>query len=64
MPARFVTYKCKGEQCRPQSLALPQGLRADASIGPYSDEMTVFVRVDVRICPHNAKKTQPKLNVT
>mgnify|MGYP005891133897 CR=1 FL=1 len=38
--------------------------RADASIGPYSDEMTVFVRVDVRICPHNAKKAQPKLNVT
>lgn len=32
------------------------GLQADASIGPYSDEMTVFVRVDVRICPHNAKK--------
>jgi len=39
-------------------------LRADASIGPYSDEMTVFVRVDARICPHNAKKAQSKLNVT
>jgi len=25
--------------------------------------MMVFVRVDVRICPHNAKKAQPKLNV-
>ena len=31
-------------------------MQADASIGPYSDEMTAFVRVDVRICPHNAKK--------
>ena len=39
-------------------------LQADASIGPYSDEMTVFVRVDARICPHNAKKAQSKLNVT
>ena len=38
-------------------------MQADASIGPYSDEMMVFVRVDVRICQHNAKKAQPKLNV-
>ena len=40
------------------------GLQADASIGPYSDAMTVFVQADARICLHNAKKAQPKLNVT
>ena len=33
-------------------------MQADASIGPYSDAMTVFVQADARICPHNAKKAQ------
>ena len=52
MPARFVTYKYRGEQCRPQSLALPQGLRADASIGPYQQAVWLeFVGVDARIRP-------------